>query len=183
MIALVQGVRRRRHRRSAQVAPQAVPALPRHARPVDQPDSDQGRDEAARPRHRRTAAADDAARRIRPRETAPHADPLRPAVNCRPRSTFAGELDNIFDRLTRYDCSRQFSTPCVRSRRADDYRAAVCAARGGSAVWGGRASFFVALYAVYQTVARQVTSTRAKACSRSIIRAPRTRPTNRHPLH
>ncbi len=37
------------------------PALPRHARAVDQSDSDQGRDEAPRPRHRRAPHADDAA--------------------------------------------------------------------------------------------------------------------------
>ena len=34
------------------LAPQAVPALPRHARPGDQSDSDQGGHEAAGPRHR-----------------------------------------------------------------------------------------------------------------------------------
>ena len=42
------------------LASQAVPALPRSARPVDQPDSDQSGDATARPRHRRTAPADDA---------------------------------------------------------------------------------------------------------------------------
>ncbi len=58
-----QGLRRGRHRRGPDVAPQAVPALPRHAGPGDQSDSDQGRHEAAGPRHRRAAPADDAAGR------------------------------------------------------------------------------------------------------------------------
>ena len=56
-----QGVRRRQPGRGAAVAPQAVPALPRHARTGDQPDSDQGGHEAFGPRHGRAAAADDAA--------------------------------------------------------------------------------------------------------------------------
>ena len=57
--------RRRRSRRlgaGPEVAPQVVPTLPRHVGAVDEPDPAEGRDEDARPRHRRNATADDAAR-------------------------------------------------------------------------------------------------------------------------
>ena len=80
VIALVQGVRLGQHRRSAEVAPQAVSAVPRHAGPGDQSDSDQGGHEAAGPRHRRAALADDAAGSRQRREAAQDADGVRAAV-------------------------------------------------------------------------------------------------------
>ena len=61
VIAHDPGLRVGRSRRGAALAPQALPALPRHARAFDQPHSDQGRDADARPRHGRTADADDSA--------------------------------------------------------------------------------------------------------------------------
>ena len=63
MLALTGAMDRGDLERSPPLAPQAVPALPRHARALDEPDPDQGRDENARPRSGRTSAADDHARR------------------------------------------------------------------------------------------------------------------------
>ena len=57
MIAMIAGLRGGRPRRGASVAPQALPALPRHARPFDQSDPDQGRHANAGPRHGPTAIA------------------------------------------------------------------------------------------------------------------------------
>ena len=58
MMALVKAFAAGQDRRSPEVAPQALPAVPRHARRGDQPDPGEDRDEAPRPRHRRDAPAD-----------------------------------------------------------------------------------------------------------------------------
>src|SRR5262249_42675539 len=60
--------------------PQAVPALPRHARRGNQPGSGEGGDEVARPRDRRVAAADVPARRGRRGEGPQDARGVRAAV-------------------------------------------------------------------------------------------------------
>ena len=79
MCGLVQGVSRGRCRPSPAVAPSALSALPRHARPGHQPDPHQSRDEAARPGQRRAAAADDALGGRRGGGVAPHPHGLRAA--------------------------------------------------------------------------------------------------------
>ena len=63
------------------LARQAVPPLPRHARPLDQSDPDQGRHENPRPRHRRAAPAHDAAGSRRRSQAAKDAFGLRAAVS------------------------------------------------------------------------------------------------------
>ena len=59
------------------LAPQALPALPRHARPVDESDSDQGGDATAGPRHRRIADAASSPQHGRRSEVAGDAGALR----------------------------------------------------------------------------------------------------------
>src|SRR5690606_29860463 len=67
-------------RRSAEVAPQTIPALPRHARVGDEPDPAESRNEDARPRQRRNATADDAAGAAARSGTAANADDVRAAL-------------------------------------------------------------------------------------------------------
>ena len=73
------GLRVGRPGRGSALAPQALPALPRHARTVDQSDPHQGGDGTARPRHRRPASPPLAAQPRRADEAAGNAGPLRAA--------------------------------------------------------------------------------------------------------
>ena len=87
------GLRVGRPGRGAALAPQALPALPRHARAVDQSDPHQGRHANARPRHGRPAPAALAGSARRRGEAAGNAGQLRAAeevATSRARSEYVG---------------------------------------------------------------------------------------------
>ncbi len=73
------GLRGGRRRHGPALAPQALPALPQHARPVDQSDSDQGNDGIVGARHWRVADAAGSPQYGRRSEAAGDVGPLRAA--------------------------------------------------------------------------------------------------------